>query len=62
MKKRGIWRSVTSRVVEVRIPPLHHSTKNVKVVEGESFNVENLILDVKSFIAGVFNIRKVFLE
>jgi hypothetical protein len=34
--------------------PLNHSTKNVKVVEGESFNVENLILDVKSFIAGVF--------
>jgi hypothetical protein len=34
--------------------PLHHSTKNVSVVEGASFNVENLILDVKSFIAGVF--------
>jgi hypothetical protein len=34
--------------------PLHRSTKNVKVVEGESFNVENLIFDVKSFIAGVF--------
>jgi hypothetical protein len=36
----------------------HHlrlSTKNVKVEKGESFKVENLIFDVKSFIAGVFN-------
>ena len=35
--------------------PLHLSTKNVRVVEVKSFIVENLILDVKSFIAGVFN-------
>jgi hypothetical protein len=34
--------------------PLTLSTKNVRVVEVESFIVENLILDVKSFIAGVF--------
>ena len=34
--------------------PLHNLTKNIKVAEAGPFNVENLILDVKSFIAGVF--------